>query len=390
MKKKSVNKRNIAIKVLILLIILLISIVITIKIVFFSCPFSCDDGNPCTLDYCSAETDYRCEHKEKDNCCINHNQCSDNKLCCNNQCIKPKCVSNIECISENELEQGFCKYQNTCKSECYFERNLKKYENELFSVLYPKEYDINVLNEVIDTIYIKENNERIDIKNILGIVNYEKPRETQSYIQYVEEEFGVRIRYSNFNRYSNELNNYMRDDFPIFNDRIVERLSYEKINTNNIQVEKIVFISQNPFYSSYRFTVTGRTQKLETLYIIVDFQFKIDNEYWGIACIAEKYKFDITYASICNFIADSFVLKKTGNKVMDLANRGNQESIKNTEENQEASYLPSTQNSPMPIDNSVDVWVQEASYTSSSSTEPCKPPNFGPAWDKYAPEGWCK
>ena len=35
------------------------------------CPFSCDDGNKCTDDYCSVETNYECRHAPIANCCGN-------------------------------------------------------------------------------------------------------------------------------------------------------------------------------------------------------------------------------------------------------------------------------------------------------------------------------
>lgn len=42
------------------------------------CPVSCDDGNECTKDYCSKETDYECRHDKMGNCCGN-GICEDNE-----------------------------------------------------------------------------------------------------------------------------------------------------------------------------------------------------------------------------------------------------------------------------------------------------------------------
>jgi hypothetical protein len=35
------------------------------------CPLSCDDGNKCTIDYCSPATNYECKHEEIRPCCGN-------------------------------------------------------------------------------------------------------------------------------------------------------------------------------------------------------------------------------------------------------------------------------------------------------------------------------
>jgi len=37
-----------------------------------SCPESCDDGNPCTNDYCNYNTNYECRHDEIIPCCGNN------------------------------------------------------------------------------------------------------------------------------------------------------------------------------------------------------------------------------------------------------------------------------------------------------------------------------
>ena len=51
-----------------------------------TCPESCDDNNPCTNDFCSNQTDYKCEHKKITNCCLSDEDCSTNKVCENNKC----------------------------------------------------------------------------------------------------------------------------------------------------------------------------------------------------------------------------------------------------------------------------------------------------------------
>ena len=52
-----------------------------------SCPTSCDDGNKCTFDSCSAQTNYQCVHQKIANCC-GDNVCDSKEECeyCINDC----------------------------------------------------------------------------------------------------------------------------------------------------------------------------------------------------------------------------------------------------------------------------------------------------------------
>jgi len=67
-------------------LILLIIILSVLLAGCSTCPSSCDDNNICTTDFCSNQTDYKCEHKKITNCCLSDEDCSTNKVCENNKC----------------------------------------------------------------------------------------------------------------------------------------------------------------------------------------------------------------------------------------------------------------------------------------------------------------
>lgn len=53
------------------------------------CPESCDDGNPCTQDFCSAETNHQCKHSPIEGAIEG---CKDLvETCKQYQCIEEKC-----------------------------------------------------------------------------------------------------------------------------------------------------------------------------------------------------------------------------------------------------------------------------------------------------------
>ena len=83
--------------------------------VFFAynniCPWSCDDKDFCTEDFCSVATDYECRHKIIENCCGN-NLCEleENFGNCPEDC--PQCGNVSECAT------GIFDYQ---KQECVYD-----------------------------------------------------------------------------------------------------------------------------------------------------------------------------------------------------------------------------------------------------------------------------
>jgi|GEM_PF-1945741 len=80
----------------------ILTFVLVIGLLFFgcvdSCPSSCDDGNPCTDDFCSERTNYNCAHKRLDG---QHGTCSGDA---------------IESCTEYFCEQGSCIVH--AKSDC--------------------------------------------------------------------------------------------------------------------------------------------------------------------------------------------------------------------------------------------------------------------------------
>lgn len=101
------------------------------------CPASCDDGNPCTNDVCSKETDYKCKAISISNCCGNktcelpevYETCSADCPNCddNNKCTKDsydyhaqKCVNDpildVVCCGNTVCETG--ETYKTCSRDC--------------------------------------------------------------------------------------------------------------------------------------------------------------------------------------------------------------------------------------------------------------------------------
>ena len=80
------------------------------------CPESCDDGNPCTQDFCSPETNYQCEHSPivgaTEGCQ------SQVETCKQYQCVKGECqiVTLADCCGNGkcEVEEDW----ETCPQDC--------------------------------------------------------------------------------------------------------------------------------------------------------------------------------------------------------------------------------------------------------------------------------
>ena len=75
------------------------------------CPLSCDDGDRCTDDFCSAGTNYQCQHAFIVNCCGN-NKCEpeENYENCPQDC--PNCDDSNSCTNEWwDYENQDCKYE---------------------------------------------------------------------------------------------------------------------------------------------------------------------------------------------------------------------------------------------------------------------------------------
>jgi hypothetical protein len=73
------------------------------------CPSSCDDGNPCTKDFCSEETDYFCLHEPIAPCCGN-SECEESEdwSACPEDCSEPEC----------ELSCGSCEIPDEEACSC--------------------------------------------------------------------------------------------------------------------------------------------------------------------------------------------------------------------------------------------------------------------------------
>ncbi|TSD02401.1 MAG: hypothetical protein Athens071424_97 [Parcubacteria group bacterium Athens0714_24] len=82
-------------------ILVLIGIVAGYYFIFFKeCPASCDDGNSCTIDFCSKSTDYKCETRPVPNCCGNKScESPENYESCAIDC--PNCDDNNNCTKES-------------------------------------------------------------------------------------------------------------------------------------------------------------------------------------------------------------------------------------------------------------------------------------------------
>ena len=80
------------------------------------CPESCDDGNPCTQDFCSSETDYQCKHPS----IVGATEgCKDSvETCKQYQCVESKCqiVVLAGCCGNEKCEAG--EDWETCAQDC--------------------------------------------------------------------------------------------------------------------------------------------------------------------------------------------------------------------------------------------------------------------------------
>ena len=80
------------------------------------CPESCDDGNPCTKDFCSSETDYRCQHSQiagpTEGCqgLV--------ETCLGYQCIEGECqlLTFVDCCGNKKCEKD--EDWNACPEDC--------------------------------------------------------------------------------------------------------------------------------------------------------------------------------------------------------------------------------------------------------------------------------
>lgn len=100
---------------------LLIPILITcILLVGCSCPNQCNDNNSCTDDFCSAVTDYKCEHRQIAPCDGN-SVCEIGEFGKSSDC--PSCDDNNDCtIDEYNYDSKDCKHTNIkdCKEKEYY------------------------------------------------------------------------------------------------------------------------------------------------------------------------------------------------------------------------------------------------------------------------------
>jgi len=105
-----------------ILIGLIIAIIITSSGIWYwynqipRCPESCDDGNPCTKDFCSSETNYQCEHSP----IVGTTEgCQDLvETCKQYQCLESECqiVTLADCCGNGKCEAG--ENWETCPQDC--------------------------------------------------------------------------------------------------------------------------------------------------------------------------------------------------------------------------------------------------------------------------------
>lgn len=176
---KPLSKSTKKILMFIGIIIALIILGFIVKATIFTCPSSCDDGIKCTSDFCSAETKYKCDHKEiipcvgnskceqgefgttdcpscddsnkctKDSinydnlvcshepiipCCGNGKpesgetcsscpqdiSCSYGTICCSDKCINPTCFNDENCDDNKDYTLDSCSSPNSCYSRCVY------------------------------------------------------------------------------------------------------------------------------------------------------------------------------------------------------------------------------------------------------------------------------
>lgn len=106
-----------------------------VELIELECPESCDDGNKCTVDKCSKETNYVCAHEVRRMCCGNNicepQENSDNcALDCREpvKLEKPKTVTSVteeaKEIAEKSLGRAaaYCSdiERETLRDSCYF------------------------------------------------------------------------------------------------------------------------------------------------------------------------------------------------------------------------------------------------------------------------------
>jgi len=89
--------------ILIIIIVLIVLGGISAGAYFFlkpECPASCDDANPCTREYCSKETNYKCKIENIPNCCGNETcEAEETYETCPVDC--PNCDDNNECTEDS-------------------------------------------------------------------------------------------------------------------------------------------------------------------------------------------------------------------------------------------------------------------------------------------------
>lgn len=100
-------------------------IALALGCLFSRCPQTCDDDNPCTSDYCSQATDYKCAHMNlegpQDGCSGSAGSCRE-KACIGGKCslgyIKD-CCGNMKCESgEDEITCPVDCSNVTCPKSC--------------------------------------------------------------------------------------------------------------------------------------------------------------------------------------------------------------------------------------------------------------------------------